>query len=156
MASAPRLATALLASIAALAAVAVTPAAAAQPHVSVYFLRGEQLASVTRPGATALDAVRQLIAGPTRAEVALGFRTYLPAGTRVLSVKVAHGVATVNLNERFASGGDAGNLLARLSQLVRTLTGPQNAKSVKLLMNGKVIAARFPGISLSRLRERPS
>ena len=55
-----------------------TSAAAAQPHVSVFFLRGEQLAHVTRPGTTALDAVRQLLAGPTRAEVALGFRTYVP------------------------------------------------------------------------------
>jgi hypothetical protein len=145
-----RFASALLVSIAALAAVAVTPAAAAKPHVSVYFLRGEQLAGVTRPGTTALDAVRQLIAGPTRAEARLGFRTYVPAGTRVLSVKVASGIATVNLNERFASGGDAENLLARLSQLVRTVTGPQKVTRVKLLMNGKVIAARFPGISLSR------
>ena len=42
--------------------------AGGQPGVSVYFVRGEQLAPVTRPGTTALDAVRQLIAGPTRAE----------------------------------------------------------------------------------------
>ena len=48
------------------AATVASSAAAAQPHVSVYFLRGEQLARVTRPGTTALDAVRQLIAGPTR------------------------------------------------------------------------------------------
>jgi hypothetical protein len=135
---------------AALAAAGATPAAAAQPHVSVFFLRGEQLAHVTRPGATPLEAVRQLIAGPTRAELKLGFRTYLPAGTRVLSVKVAHGVGRADLNERFASGRDPASLLARLSQLVRTLTGVQGATKVQLLMNGKVVAARFPGISTSR------
>jgi spore germination protein GerM len=94
----------------------------------VYFLQGEQLAHVTRPGATPLDAVRQLIAGPTRAERALDFRTYVPAGTRVLSLKVADGIATVDLNERFASGGDSESLLARLSQLVRTLTGLQGRR----------------------------
>jgi hypothetical protein len=132
------------------AATVASSAAAAQPHVSVFFLRGEQLAHVTRPGTTALDAVRQLLAGPTRAETALGFRTYVPAGTRVLSVKVANGVATVDLNERFASGRDTASLLARLSQLVRTLTGPQGATKVQLLMNGRVVAARFPGMSLSR------
>jgi hypothetical protein len=125
-------------------------AAAAPSHVSVYFLRGEQLASVQRPGRTALDAMRQLIAGPTHAELAQGFRTYLPTNTRVLSVNVANGVATVDLNERFAAGSDSASLLARLSQVVRTLTGPQGAKSVQLLMNGGIVAARFPGISMSR------
>src|SRR6476646_3461618 len=145
-----RSARALVGLLLVLAATVASSAAAAQQHVSVFFLRGEQLARVTRPGTTALDAVRQLLAGPTRAEAALGFRTYVPAGTRVLSVKVANGVATVDLNERFASGGDTASLLARLSQLVRTLTGPQGATKVQLLLNGRVVAARFPGISLSR------
>jgi hypothetical protein len=40
------------------------------------------LAHVTRPGTTPADALLQLIAGPTRAEVKAGFRTYVPAGTR--------------------------------------------------------------------------
>ena len=71
---------ALLAIAAAFGAIGVTSAAPAQSHVSVYFLRGEQLARVTRPGTTPLDAVRQLIAGPTPAERKLGFRTYVPGG----------------------------------------------------------------------------
>ena len=141
---------ALLVSVAGFAFIAVLPAAAVPSHVSVYFLRGEQLASVRRPGKTPLDTMRQLLAGPTRAELEQGFRTYLPMNTRVLSVNVANGIATVDLNERFASGSDRGDLLARLSQVVRTLTGPQGAKKVQLLMNGGIIAARFPGISLSR------
>ena len=132
-----------------LAAIGATSATTAQPQVPVYFLQGEQLARVDRPGSTPLDAVRQLIAGPTRAEVARGFRTYVPQGTQVLSVEVANGTATVDLNERFASGSDAGSLLARLSQLVRTLTGLQGTQRVQLLMNGAVVAARFPGISTS-------
>ena len=136
-------------------AVALTPvgassAATSTSHLSVYFLQGEQLASVSRPGTTALDATRQLIAGPTRAERAVGFRSYVPAGTRVLSVKVANGVATVDVNEGYGAGGDPESLLARLSQLVRTLTGVQGTKKVQLLMNGRVVAARFPGISMSR------
>jgi hypothetical protein len=135
--------------LATVAAIGTTSAAAAPARVSVYFLQGEQLAPVSRPGTTALDAVRQLIAGPTQAEARRDFRTYVPAGTRVLSVKVANGTATVDLNERFGSGGDTASLLARLSQLVRTLTGLQGAKRVQLLMNGKHVAARFPGISTS-------
>jgi peptidoglycan hydrolase-like protein with peptidoglycan-binding domain len=65
----------------------------------------------------------------------------------VRSVKVSRGVATVNLNERFASGRDMGSLLARLSQLVRTLTGVRGATKVQLLLDGRVAAARFPGVS---------
>jgi hypothetical protein len=142
--------TVLLSFVAALAATGVSSAATKQSHLFVYFLRGEQLASVQRPGATPLDAMRQLIAGPTAAERRAGFRTYVPGSTRVLSVTVSNGVATVDLNARFGVGSDQASMLARLSQLVRTLTGLQGAKKVQLLMNGRVVAARFPGISLSR------
>ena len=138
-----------LLALAALAAIGATSATTAQAQVPVYFLQGEQLARVNRPGATPLDAVRQLIAGPTRAEVARGFRTYVPPGTRVLGVEVADGTATVNLNDRFVSGSDTGSLLARLSQLVRTLTGLEGTQRVQLLVNGGLVAARFPGISTS-------
>jgi peptidoglycan hydrolase-like protein with peptidoglycan-binding domain len=117
--------------------------------VRVAFLQGEQLARVTRPGTTAADAVRQLIAGPTRAEVKRGYRTYIPAGTRVLNASVADGLATVDLDERFTSGGDADSLLARLSQLVRTLTGLQGATKVQLLIDGAPIAGMFPGIPVT-------
>ena len=86
-------------------------------------MRGEQLTAVTRPGTTPLDAVRQLIAGPTRAERARGFLTYLPASTRVRSVAVADGLATVDLTEPFVTGSNPDSMLARLSELVRTLTG---------------------------------
>jgi spore germination protein GerM len=51
----------------------------------------------------------------------------------VLSVKVAQGVATVDLNERFVSGRDRESLLARLSQVVGTLTGPQGVRAAQLL-----------------------
>jgi N-acetylmuramoyl-L-alanine amidase len=140
----------VLGSVAAFACIGTAPAATAQSRVSVFFLRGEQLASVQRPGRSPLDAVQQLVAGPTPAESRHGFRTYIPTGSRVLSVKVANGVATVDLNGRFASGTDRESLLARLSQVVRTLTGMQGAKAVQLLVNGRIVAARFPGIPMSR------
>jgi hypothetical protein len=114
-------------------------------RVSVYFLRGEQLAPVSRPGATPADAVRQLLAGPTGAERKLGYRTYVPAGTRLLSVNVAHRLATVDLNAAFASGATGGKL-ARLTQLVRTLTGLRRATSVQLLIAGKTVDGVFPGV----------
>jgi len=124
-------------------------ASAASAHVSVYFVQGEQLAPVTRPGTTALDAVRRLVAGPTRAELRRGFRTYVPASTRVHSVTVARGTATVDLSEPFATGSNAESMLARLSELVRTLTGVQGTKQVQLLVNGAPTAGMFPGVSTS-------
>ena len=90
-------------------------ASAARPGLSVYFLRGEQVAPVSRSGSTALDAVRALLGGPTRAERARGFRTYVPRGIRIRSLKVAGGIATVDLTERFAGGRETGSLLARLA-----------------------------------------
>jgi Sporulation and spore germination/L,D-transpeptidase catalytic domain/Putative peptidoglycan binding domain len=141
---------ALLAVVGAAAlATASGPVAAQQRRIPVYLLQGEQLARVNRPGATPADAVRQLIAGPTRAEARRGFRTYVPVGTRVHRVSVVNGLATVDLSERFASGSDGRSMLARLSQLVRTLTGLQGARRVQLLIDGKTVAARFPGVPTS-------
>jgi hypothetical protein len=120
--------------------------AAPSPHIAVYFVQGEQLTAVTRPGTTALDAVRRLIAGPTRAEVGRGFRSYVPAKTRVRSVRVANEVATVDLTKPFASGADDASMLARLGELVHTLTGVQGTTKVQLLVDGAVTTGRFPGI----------
>src|SRR3954468_15008470 len=137
------------ASLVTAAATVGTAAAAGQPHVSVYFVQGEQLTPVTRPGTTALDAVRQLIAGPTRAERGRGFRTYVPAATRVRSVTVADGLATVDLSDPFATGANPDSMLARLSELVHTVTGLQGTTRVQLLINGAAGAGMFPGVSTS-------
>jgi hypothetical protein len=119
---------------------AVTPTR----NLSVFFLRGEQLASVPRKGSGTARAVRALIAGPSRAEVKKGFRTYVPLETKVHSVRVADGLATVDLGARFASGS-SGSLLARLAQLVRTVsaTGPRR---VQLLIDGAKVSGVFPRV----------
>src|SRR5262249_25655451 len=115
----------------------------------VYFVQGEQLAPVNRPGTTALDAVRQLITGPTRAEVGRGFRTYVPAATQVRSVSVANGIATVDLTEPFVARGTPATWRARLSALVHALTGVEGTPAVQLLVNGATTAGMFRGISTS-------
>src|SRR6185503_12026743 len=111
--------------------------AASGPRLGVYFLQGEQLRPVNRPGRTARDAVRQLIAGPTRAERHRGFRTYVPARTRIRRVTVAHGLATVDLTGAFLNHRrNHDSMLARLGELVHTLTGVQGTKRVQLLVDG--------------------
>ena len=55
----------LLAIVVAFIGVAPSSATPARSQVAVFFVQGAQLSRVTRPGATAPDALRRLIAGPT-------------------------------------------------------------------------------------------
>jgi hypothetical protein len=135
--------------VALVAGVLAPGAAPVTGQVPVWFLQGEQLARVSRPGTTPEIAVRRLVAGPTAAERRRGFRTYVPAGTPVHRVTVANGLATVDLGRRFVSRPDEGSMLARLSQLVRTLTGLAGTKRVQLLIDGAPVAGMFPGVPTS-------
>src|SRR5262245_3869007 len=102
-------------------------AARTAPSLQVWFLQGEQMIAVDRPGSTVEDALRHLLAGPTSTEVARGIRTYVPARTALRSVSVGDGLATVDVGARFVQGNDAPSLLARLAQLVHTAAGPEGA-----------------------------
>ena len=133
--------------VVALPAAASTGAAAPAPdQVRVAFVYGEQLIQVSRPGATAADALAQLVAGPTAAEARRGVRTYVPAATKVNALTVNGDLATVDLSPRFTTGGDARSRLARLSQLVRTLTGVGSIRRVQLLIDGATVSGVFPGV----------
>jgi L,D-transpeptidase-like protein/sporulation and spore germination protein/putative peptidoglycan binding protein len=124
--------------------------AAGQSTLKVWFLQGEQMVSVDRPGTSAEDAVQALLAGPTSTERKLGFRTYIPFTTELNDVSVANGLATVDLSLDFALGGDAPGLTARVSQLVHTLVGIDGATRVQLLIEGGVALGMFPGIVTSQ------
>jgi lipoprotein-anchoring transpeptidase ErfK/SrfK len=130
------------------AAAHFAPAAGTQPTVKAWFLHGEQMEAVSRSGTTVEDALRQLLRGPTRAEAKRGVESYVPTGTKLRSVTVVDGLATVDLSLKFALGRDGASLLARLSQVVHTATGPEGAKRVKLLIQGGVPLGMFPGVSL--------
>src|SRR5262245_49654686 len=116
------------------------------PSLQVWFLQGEQMIAVDRPGSTVEDALRQLLAGPTSTEVARGIRTYVPARTALRSVSVGDGLATIDVGARFVQGNDAPSLLARLSQLVHTAAGPEGAERVQLLVKGERPPGVFPGV----------
>jgi lipoprotein-anchoring transpeptidase ErfK/SrfK len=123
--------------------------AAGQGTLKIWFLKGEQLTAVARPGSTATDAAKALLAGPTPAESKVGFRTYVPQGTSLNSVAVADGVATVDLTIDFGQGSPE-SLTARLSQLVRTVSGVEGITKVQLLLNGGIPFGRFGGISVAQ------
>jgi Sporulation and spore germination/Putative peptidoglycan binding domain len=123
--------------------------AAPSRALSIFFLRGEQLASVRREGASAQDAIRALIAGPSHAEIKKGFRTYVPHGTVLHSVSIDSGLATVDLGATFASAKNSDTLLARLAQLVRTVSAT-GASQVQLLIDGAKVSGVFPRIPTER------
>jgi hypothetical protein len=131
---------------AALVASASGSAVPSTGHVHVYFLQGEQVVRLTRPGSSPASAVRQLFRGPTPAEARRGTRTYVPPGTPLRRASVANGLATVDVGRRFISLRTRPSLLARLSQLVGTVTGIQGATRVQLLIDGKRVSGVFPGV----------
>src|SRR5947209_1257300 len=74
--------------------------AAATRTVSLYFLRGEKLGvaheRVARSAAPVAAALRLLVRGPSPAERAAGLASQIPVGSRLRSVTLAEGVASVD------------------------------------------------------------
>ena len=93
---------ALLAAFIVSAAAASTEARA--PTVSVFFLRGEQLALTQRVASTPADAVRELLAGPPRvADVSVTVTVTVPETSEALSnaleATLAERIAARSLDE---------------------------------------------------------
>lgn len=110
-------------------------------------MQGEQLVKLSRPGTTAQEAAQALLAGPTAAERARGVRTYIPSSTPLRALTVTGDLATIDLGNRFVQGPqDTESDLARLSQVVSTLSGPQGVSRVQLLIDGGVVFGLFPGV----------
>lgn len=123
-----------------------TSAPAAPLAVHVYFLRDEKVASVHREvsvteGLGARAAMRALLTGPTDAERAAGLSTAIPAGSKVLGLSFAHGIADVNMNAAYESGGGSLSMTARLMQVAFTLTQFTPAQRVTFRVEGKRVTA---------------
>jgi hypothetical protein len=133
-------------------------AAAERRQAAVYLLRGERLAPSARPvsvPAVASSSLRALLGGPTRAERAAGLATAIPAGTRLRSVRIDDGTATVDLSGRFASGGGSLSMAARLAQVTYTLTQFPSVRRVVYRLDGKRITALGgEGLDVSRPQTR--
>lgn len=112
----------------------------------VYFARGERLGVASRSvaktegvGAAALTA---LLAGPSGDESGdAGLGSEIPAGTRLLGLSIAGGVATVDLSHDFESGGGSVSMLLRVAQVVFTLTQFPTVERVRFSLDGEPAAA---------------
>lgn len=111
--------------------------------ISAYFLREERVATTHRTVehtvATSHAALTELLAGPTAAEVEIGFVTSVPAGTELNDVRIDNGIATVDLSAEFASGGGTLSVTTRLAQLVYTQTQFPNVEGVLLEIDGEPV-----------------
>jgi spore germination protein GerM len=120
--------------------------------IAVYFLLdplpgeddGPYLVPVHRtwPGEVTPDAVIEtLLAGPSSDEASGTPRilTEVPAGTQLLGVDVAGGVATVDLSGTFDDGGGSASMFARLAQVVFTLTRLPDVDAVAFALDGEPV-----------------
>ncbi len=121
------------------------PVATAAPtliDVKVYFLRGERLAIAHRqvPGPAVLSgALTELLVGPTSDELAAGLHSEIPAGTTLLDLNLADGLATVDLSDNYDDGGGSLSMTARIAQVVFTASQFDNCDRVLFWMDGEPI-----------------
>jgi len=117
-----------------------TSTVATSTSVEVWFASGERRVAERRTHTPTLGvaaaALEALLAGPTRAERASGVSTAVPAGTRLLSVSINGGIATVDLTSEYQSGGGSFSMQVRLGQVVYTLTQFPTVKKVRFQLDG--------------------
>jgi germination protein M len=89
-----------------------------------------------RVGTAALEA---LLEGPDSFEEDYGLRTAVPDGTQLLDLKIADGIARVDLTSEFESGGGSASMQMRLAQVVYTLTQFPTVKGVVFSLDGEPI-----------------
>ena len=89
----------------------------------------------------ALATLRALVDGPSDDEVALidGVSSAVPGATLVLDVTIEDRIATVDLSREFESGGGSLSMLARLAQVVYTVTQFPTVDSVTFALDGQEI-----------------
>lgn len=102
---------------------------------SMYLLPEKRV--VSRTEAVARTALAELIEGPEQA----GHVKTIPAGTRLLGVKIENGLASVDFSREFVDnhpGGSAGETMTIYS-IVNTLTELSTVQRVRFLVEGNAI-----------------
>lgn len=109
----------------------------------VWFSRGESLFVATRTEnwtpRVGTAAVEALLDGPDPREEAAGVSTLIPGGTQLLGLKIANGVATVDLTSEYESGGGSASMSMRIAEIVYTLTQFPTVKGVLFELDGQPV-----------------
>jgi peptidoglycan hydrolase-like protein with peptidoglycan-binding domain len=109
-------------------------------HVKVFFLQGEQVSAVPRAVSAAAKpqgAIRALLAGPNARERSAGYRTAIPAGTKLVRLSLAPGRAVISLRTA-RPFRDAALITAEASQV--GLTFKALKLDVSLFVNDRSVA----------------
>lgn len=145
-----------------------SPSSSVTRTVAVYFLRpiggaqpihGPFVATahraVAETFALATAAMNAMLPGPTARERAIGMTSDIPAGTTLRGVKIAAGVATVDLSSAFAATGTRSAMTARLAQVVYTLTQFPPVRGVLFKVDGQALTSfGTTGMSLAHPQRR--
>lgn len=117
------------------------PSTARQISLQLWFTRDGKLFSTRRdvPATTGVGraAVGSLLTGPAAAEYAAGLRSQIPAGTRLLGLRIAAGTATVNLTSPFTAAASPAAMALRIGQVVDTLAQFPSVTGVRFEINGQ-------------------
>jgi spore germination protein GerM len=132
------------------------PEPAGEMTVMLYWVSaGENALGVQRTlpesEAIATAAVEALIAGPTDAELTTwpAISSSIPAGTRLLGLTVADGIAKIDLSDEFERGGGTFSVTSRLAQVVYTLDQFPTIDAVEFYIEGtKVTTFSSEGLEL--------
>ena len=123
---------------------ATTTAPDTESEVRAYFLRDEKVGPVARTAVgegVAAAALEGLLSGPTAEEAGIGFSSAVPDGTELLGVTVEDQIATVDLSQEFGSGGGSLSMMARVAQVVFTVTQFPTVDAVEFEIEGAPVTA---------------
>lgn len=95
------------------------------------------------------DSINALLAGPTADEKKHNIISLIPAGSKLLSVKVDGNTAYLNFNQefRYNTRGREG-CAAQIRQIVWTATEFSNIQNVQILIEGKVVDFLSEGVTI--------
>ena len=124
--------------------VALVCAASSAHHAPIYLVHGHlsalgwrgRLVAEPRAARSPGAALRALLRGPTAAERGHGIRSALPAGTRLVGLRVARGTATIALAGGSRRAWLTGGFYAT-AQVVYTLTARPGIERVWMRVRGR-------------------
>ncbi len=101
-------------------------------------VRKEVLKEVPKNDSPLTTAINTILSGPSADEVAKGYMSLIPEGTKLLSARVANKTATLNFSEAFSFNkyGVQG-YLGQLMQIVYTATSFSTIDNVQFLIEGQ-------------------
>lgn len=110
----------------------------------VYFVQRDALVELPRDleveAGSDAAVLKALLEGPREAERARGISTEIPAEVRLLGVRVANGVARVDLSGEFQAPASPERIALRVAQVVWTMTALSDVSSVSFSIDGELVA----------------